>query len=288
MPLDQTANFVRATLASAIAAGDSTIALADSGQLVDPANGAYNLVVWNPATYPRPGQDPAVEIVRATALDSGTNTLTVDRGQEGTAAADHAVEAVLQLSPTAKMFADIDAKTSALSADGQTFAGDAIDVGTASIDALEADEYNGVSQVTGDAELDDALSESSDGDEIVLYPATYSKDRTISKRVGFRGVGVHTLTEISGEWTLDESSIHIRWVHRLTGTININKSSCSIIGSTVSGAGFAINVNGDANIISGVRNCSITLDSGTNKNVVDSCIDTTVTDNGTNTIGDIS
>jgi len=152
MSLDQTANFVRATLASAIAAGDTTIALADSGQLVDPANGEYNLVVWNPATYPRPGQDPAVEIVRATALDAGANTLTVDRGQEGTSAADHPVEAVLQLSPTAKMFSDIDAKTSALSADGKTFAGDAIDVGSASADdARVNNELDAGGEVRGSA-----------------------------------------------------------------------------------------------------------------------------------------
>jgi hypothetical protein len=151
MSLDQTANFVRATLASAIAAGDSTIALADSGQLVDPANGEYNLVVWDPSSYPRPGQDPAVEIVRATTLDSGTNTLTVDRGQEGTAAADHAVEAVLQLSPTAKMFSDIDAKTSALSDDGQTFAGDAIDVGTASVEDTDTDSLTAGAGSVGDS-----------------------------------------------------------------------------------------------------------------------------------------
>jgi hypothetical protein len=128
MSLDQTANFLRATLSSAISSGDTTIDLSDSGQLVDPSNGEYNLVVWDPSSYPRPGQDPAVEIVRATALDSGTNTLTVNRGQEGTSAADHPVDAVLQLSPTAKMFSDIDSKTSQLSDDGQSFSGQSVDV----------------------------------------------------------------------------------------------------------------------------------------------------------------
>jgi len=138
MALDQTANFLRATLSSAISSGDTTFDLSDSGQLVDPSNGEYNLVVWDPSSYPRPGQDPTVEIVRARALDSGANTLTVNRGQEGTSAAAHPVDAVLQLSPTAKMFSDIDSKTSALSADGQTFAGDAIDVESASVGGVSS------------------------------------------------------------------------------------------------------------------------------------------------------
>ena len=133
MSLDQTQNFVRATIASAVDSADNTIDVTDSNQLPDPAEGEYNLILWDVDTYPRPGQDPSVEVVRATALDDSTDTLSVDRGQENTAAADHPETAVLQLSPTAKMFADIDAKTSALSEDGQTFAGESVDVEQAAI-----------------------------------------------------------------------------------------------------------------------------------------------------------
>ena len=132
MSLDQTQNFVRATIASAVDSADTTIDVTDSNQLPDPADGAYNLILWDVSTFPRPGQDPAVEVVRATALDESADALTVDRAQENTTAADHPETAVLQLSPTAKMFADIDSKTSALSDDGQTFAGESVDV-----DALE-------------------------------------------------------------------------------------------------------------------------------------------------------
>ena len=133
MSLDQTQNFVRATIASAVDSADTTIDVTDSNQLPDHADGEYNLILWDVSTFPRPGQDPAVEVVRATALDSGTDTLSVDRGQENTAAADHPETAVLQLSPTAKMCADIDSKTSALSADGQTFAGESVDVESTTI-----------------------------------------------------------------------------------------------------------------------------------------------------------
>ena len=126
MSLDQTQNFVRATIASAVDSADTTIDVTDSNQLPDPADGAYNLILWDVSTFPRPGQDPAVEVVRATALDEAADELAVDRGQENTTAADHPETAVLQLSPTAKMFADIDAKTSALSEDGQTFDGESV------------------------------------------------------------------------------------------------------------------------------------------------------------------
>ena len=120
MSLDQTQNFVRATIASAVDSADTTIDVTDSNQLPDPAEGEYNLILWDVDTYPRPGQDPNVEVVRATALDESADELSVDRGQENTAAADHPETAVLQLSPTAKMFADIDAQKLG---DGQNFDG---------------------------------------------------------------------------------------------------------------------------------------------------------------------
>ena len=140
MSLDQTQNFVRATIASAVDSADTTIDVTDSNQLPDPADGEYNLILWDVSTFPRPGQDPSVEVVRATALDESADTLSVDRAQENTAAADHPETAVLQLSPTAKMFADIDAKTSALSDDGQTFAGESVGVEDATINDRGADD----------------------------------------------------------------------------------------------------------------------------------------------------
>jgi hypothetical protein len=41
-------------------------------------------VWWNATDYPRPSDDPAVEIVRVTAIVG--DTLTIERGQEGMAA----------------------------------------------------------------------------------------------------------------------------------------------------------------------------------------------------------
>lgn len=49
----------------------------------------FNAVWWNATDYPDPSDDPTVEIVRVTVV--ATDTLTITRGQEGTAAEDHNV-----------------------------------------------------------------------------------------------------------------------------------------------------------------------------------------------------
>lgn len=49
----------------------------------------FNVVWWNATDYPDPADDPGVEIVRVTAQDDVT--LTITRAQEGTSAQDHNV-----------------------------------------------------------------------------------------------------------------------------------------------------------------------------------------------------
>jgi hypothetical protein len=49
----------------------------------------FNAVWWNATDYPDPSDDPGVEIIRVTA--KSTDTLTMTRAQEGTAAEDHNV-----------------------------------------------------------------------------------------------------------------------------------------------------------------------------------------------------
>ncbi len=107
MALDQIANFVRGSTDAATDSTQTTISVVDASVFPDPANGEYNLVLWYDNSYPRPDQDPDVEIVRVTARDTTNDDLTVTRGQEGTAGASHPSGSALQLSPTAKMFIDI-------------------------------------------------------------------------------------------------------------------------------------------------------------------------------------
>ena len=47
----------------------------------------FNAVWWNASDYPDPADDPNVEVIRVTAID--TDTLTITRGQESTDPGDH-------------------------------------------------------------------------------------------------------------------------------------------------------------------------------------------------------
>lgn len=107
MALDQVANFVRGNTDAAVDSTQTTISVVDASIFSDPANGEYNLVLWDAENYPRPDQDPDVEIVRVTGRDTTNDDLTVTRGQETTTGASHPSGSALQLSPTAKMFGDI-------------------------------------------------------------------------------------------------------------------------------------------------------------------------------------
>jgi hypothetical protein len=101
------ANFVRDGVAASVAQGATTISVSDASIFPDTSTGNYHLVVWDSATHPRPDQDPDVEIVEVTAVDTANNDLTVTRGQEGTTDVSHPSSAEVQLSPTAGLFDDI-------------------------------------------------------------------------------------------------------------------------------------------------------------------------------------
>lgn len=64
----------------------------------------FNAVWWNATDYPDPADDPVVELVRVTDVTS--DTLTITRAQEGTAAEDHNLAG-----KTYKMIAGITART---------------------------------------------------------------------------------------------------------------------------------------------------------------------------------
>jgi hypothetical protein len=108
MVLDPTANFARSPVTSSVASGDTTISVSNADQFPDPANGAYNCVLWDTAQG-RPDQDSSVEVVRVTAYDTTNDTLTVTRGQEGTSAVSHPNTSAVALTYTAILRDDIDA-----------------------------------------------------------------------------------------------------------------------------------------------------------------------------------
>ena len=109
MVLDAVSNFVRGTADAEVGTEDTTVSVADASIFPDPGtDGEFNVVIWDVNNFPRPDQDGDVEILRVTARDTGTNELTVTRGQEMTSAAAHPEGSAIHLSPTAKMFSDIE------------------------------------------------------------------------------------------------------------------------------------------------------------------------------------
>lgn len=106
MELDQTENFIRGEVSSSIGSSDTTISVTNASNFPDPSTKQYNLVLWDP-TVGRPDEYGDTEIVRITGRDTTNDNLTVERGQEGTTAASHSSSSELQLTPTAKMFSDM-------------------------------------------------------------------------------------------------------------------------------------------------------------------------------------
>ena len=143
MVLDAVSNFVRGNTDAEVGTEDTTVSVDDASIFPDPAtDGEFNVVIWDVDNFPRPDQDGDVEIMRVTARDTDTNELTVTREQEMTSAASHPEGSAIHLSPTAKMFSDIedtfddfwDAGTQELTAD--------VNNTNTTTEALEADTLN--------------------------------------------------------------------------------------------------------------------------------------------------
>ena len=163
MVLDAVANFVRGTSTESINDSQTTIPVDDASIFPDPSvQGEFNVVIWDANNFPRPDQDADVEILRVTARDTDANELTVTRAQEMTSAASHPEGSAIHLSPTAKMFSDIestfgdfwDAGTQELTAD--------VNNTNTTTEALEAESANiagfGVGRVTEEIFFDQDIS----------------------------------------------------------------------------------------------------------------------------------
>ena len=122
MVLDAVSNFVRGRVSAPVATSDTTVSVEDASIFPDPStDGEFNVVIWDANNFPRPDQDSDVEIVRVTARDTDANELTVERGQETTSDVAHPEGSAVHLSPTAKMFSDIEAE---YTAQGENFDGE--------------------------------------------------------------------------------------------------------------------------------------------------------------------
>ncbi len=84
MSLDPILNFAKGEVSIGYDDTATSIVLSSGDGANFPSSFSYNVVWWNFTDFPDPSDDPNVEIVRVTARTS--DTLTVTRAQEGTAA----------------------------------------------------------------------------------------------------------------------------------------------------------------------------------------------------------
>ena len=301
MVLDAVSNFVRGNTDAEVGAEDTTVSVDDASFFPDPeTDGEFNVVIWDVNNFPRPDQDGDVEIMRVTARDTDTNELTVTRGQEMTSEEAHPEGSAIHLSPTAKMFSDIestfgdfwDAGTEELTADVNN-----TNTTTTSLEAQGAvigETYHFASKYDGDNadnRLDNALSSASVGDIIYLENENYTTNRTISKRNTLIGCGIQgggsDGTVVDADWVLDARVLIISIGAASEASISINELNTAIERSQLSG-GTTVTISADQFRFSNNYSGDLTFESGTSNGLVDSCVGTSVTDNGSNTIGDIA
>ena len=165
MVLDAVSNFVRGNTDAEVGTEDTTVSVVDASIFPDPeTDGEFNVVIWDVNNFPRPDQDGDVEILRVTERDTTDDELTVTRGQEMTSAAAHPEGSAIHLSPTAKMFSDIES----------TF-GDFWDAGTQELTA----DVNNTNTTTQALEAGEVTTENSAvlaySDQITIPNATETK-----------------------------------------------------------------------------------------------------------------
>lgn len=101
--MDAAKNFAKATLSQGYESTATSVDVLTGEGARFPAV-PFNAVWWNATDFPDPSDDPIVEVVRVTGITS--DTLTITRAQEGTAAEDHNLAG-----KTYKMIAGLTART---------------------------------------------------------------------------------------------------------------------------------------------------------------------------------
>ena len=306
MVLDAVSNFVRGTADAAVGTDDTTVSVSDASIFPDPAtDGEFNVVIWDANNFPRPDQDGDVEILRVTERDTTADELTVTRGQEMTSAATHPEGSAIHLSPTAKMFSDIestfgdfwDAGTQELAADVNN-----TNTTTQSLEADGAviDGYVWVSNfdgATADDRLDNAIATATGGETVILLePTAYSSDRTISKELVFFGSNVSGAKRSSyiddgTTWTLDSGCTIERLGVGINSELIINGNNSMIDKIHMNDGLITLGNVTQAHIsfIDGFGDSEVVFSPDSLRCIIDTSSNITVTDNGTdNVVGDIS
>jgi len=169
---------------------------------------------------------------------------------------------------------------------GPDIKAESVDTEQIATDYLYAGAFDGADP---DARLDNVLSAAASDDAIYLEGDNYTEDRTISKDVRIvapgAGSGGASNGRIDGAtWTLTDRS-------RIENISAANNGEivcdAAFFNSVIGGTGAIITVNGNRARIIGGANLDVTFANGTSSGVADSLVNSSVTDNGSNTVGDL-
>lgn len=109
MVLDPANNLAATELTASVSDTATTFPVTDASVFPDaPTEGAFNVLVWDSEATVNPVDAPDAEFVRVTATDTTADELTVQRGQEDTAAVSHPSGAAVRDTWTAKDRDDIE------------------------------------------------------------------------------------------------------------------------------------------------------------------------------------
>jgi hypothetical protein len=152
-------------------------------------------------------------------------------------------------------------------------------------DYLYAGDFDGAD---ADARLSNALSASSENTKINLESGvTYDADISVPFGVNLSGVTPGSPTVSSGTtWSFPNNTAKLSNV-RMAGTIDVTASIIRLDSINQFGGG-TITIDGGNCVLTRITSGDVTFASGTSGNVIDSSTNVTVTDNGSNTVGDVT
>jgi hypothetical protein len=217
------------------------------------------------------------ELGQYTIEDDGTGDLVISHPSNGDVFKYDESADKLQLLKTIKSVQTNETQTKTIGSGEYHYAGD----------------YDGSDP---DQRLDAALSAANEGDIIFLENALYDADRTISKKALLLGTGLQQVPSGAGEgttigaaWTLDKGRCVIRRiVMNNSASISLTARFTKLISLQGRGSDTPITVSADDTMISQGENLDVTYESGTANGIIDTVTNGTVTDNGSNTVGDFA
>ena len=180
------------------------------------------------------------------------------------------------------------------SLDAETATVEQADIGNATV-LRSSDGWETIEGTDPDDRLDNALAAASDGDVIYLEPVDYAENRTgddaIGTQVNLFGTfaGSPSGTDLDADWEI-QNSITIRDISMGSSQIDINSNFCRIENVRIFTSSGEIRISdGVQSVLTSIVNDgSVIFESGTSENIIDSSADISVTDNGSNTVGDIA